>query len=74
MATPGWPTLNEEDQWLTAAMEKRIRESNQTPEELRAQARELRAEAEQTDINGIRDACLTLAAHYEQAAADRLAA
>ena len=66
--------MNEEDQWLTTAMENRIRESNQTPEELRARAQELRAEAEQTDIKGIHDACLALAAHYEQAAADRLAA
>ena len=74
MATPGWPTLNEEDQWLTAAMEKRIRESKRTPEELRARARKLRAQAERTDIKGIRDASLALAAHYEQAAADRLVA
>jgi len=66
--------LHDEDQWLTSALEQQLRESNQTPEELRTQARELRAEAEKTDIKGIRDACLTLAAHYEQAATDRLAA
>jgi hypothetical protein len=74
MAALSWPTLNEEDQWLIGAMEQQLRESTQTPQELRTQARELRAEAEQTDIKGIRDACLALAAHYEQAAADRLAA
>jgi hypothetical protein len=66
--------LHEEDQWLTGAMEQQLRESTQTPEELRAQAQKLRAEAEQTDIKGIRDAALALAEHYEQAAADRLAA
>jgi hypothetical protein len=74
MATPSWPVLHEEDQWLTSAMEQQLRESTQTPEELRTQARKLRAEAEQTDIKGIRDAALALAAHYEQAATDRLAA
>jgi hypothetical protein len=74
MAAQSWPVLHEEDQWLTGAMEQQLRESTQTPEELRAQAQELRAEAEQTDIKGIRDAALALAAHYEQAAADRLAA
>jgi hypothetical protein len=74
MATQSWPVLHEEDRWLTGAMERQLRESTQTPEELRTQARKLRAETEQTDIEGIRDAALTLAAHYEQAAADRLAA
>jgi hypothetical protein len=74
MATPAWPTLRKEDQWLTVAMEKEIRESKRSPGELRAKARRLRAQAEQTDIKGIRDASLALAAHYEQAAADRLVA
>jgi hypothetical protein len=74
MAAESWPVLHEEDQWLTGAMEQQLSESTQTPEELRAQARKLRAEAEQTDIKGIHDAALALAAHYEQAAADRLAA
>jgi len=66
--------LNPEDQWLTAALEKRMLESNQTAEALRAKARELRAEAAETDISGIREACLTMAANYEQVAAERLAA
>jgi hypothetical protein len=51
-----------------------LRESKRTPEQLRARARKLRAQAERTDIKGIRDASLALAAHYEQAAADRLVA
>jgi hypothetical protein len=74
MAALSWPTLRKEDQWLTAAMEKEIRESKRSPEELRAKARRLRAQAEQTDIKGICDASLALAARYEQAAADRLVA
>jgi hypothetical protein len=74
MTAPPWPELNEKDQWLIGAMEKQIRESKRSPEELRAKARRLRAEAEQTDIKGIREASLALAAHYEHAAAERLAA
>jgi hypothetical protein len=66
--------LREEDQWLTKAMERRLRHSKRTPEQLRARAAELRSRAAQTDIKGIRDACLALAAYYEQAAADRLVA
>lgn len=74
MATLSWPELREEDQWLTAAMERRLGNSKRTPEQLRARATELYAAAEQTDVKGIRDAALALAAHYEQAAADRLVA
>ncbi|MFI4978165.1 MAG: hypothetical protein ACHQC8_05780 [Solirubrobacterales bacterium] len=69
-----WLTLNPEDQWLTAALEQELLESNQTPEELRAEARRLRAEAEQTDIKPFREVCLTMAANYELVAAERLAA
>lgn len=69
-----WPTLNDDHQWLTAALEKEMLESNQTPEELRAEAKRLRAEAEQTDIKAYRDACLSMASNYELVATDRLAA
>jgi hypothetical protein len=69
-----WLTLNPEDQWLTAALEKDLLETNQTPEELRAEARRLRAEAEQRDIKVCREALLTMAANYEMVAAERLAA
>ncbi len=55
-------------------MEKRLRETSQTPTELRARARELRVEAEQTDLKGIQDAALALAERYEEAAAARVAA
>jgi hypothetical protein len=65
--------LDEEDRWLLAAMEDQLRESTQSPEQLQARARELRAQAEQSDIKGVRDASLALAGHYEEAAAVRLA-
>jgi hypothetical protein len=69
-----WLTLDDDHQWLTAALEKDLLESNQTPEELRAEAQRLRAEAEQTDIKPYREVCLTMAANYEIVAAERLAA
>jgi hypothetical protein len=72
MSARSWPSLRDEDRWLTAAMEQRLRDSSQSPERLRGRARELRAEAEQSNVKGIRDAVLALAEHYEQAATARL--
>jgi hypothetical protein len=69
-----WPVLHEEDRWLTDAMERRLRDSTQSAEQLRARARDLHAEAEQGDVKGIRDATLALAERYEQAATARLSA
>jgi hypothetical protein len=69
-----WPTLDDDHQWLTAALEQDLLQTNQTPEELRAEAQRLRAEAEQADMDIIREACLTMAANYEIVAADRLVA
>jgi hypothetical protein len=69
-----WPTLKPEDQWLTTALEKQLLESNQTAEELRAEARRLRAEAAQRELKASRDALLAAAANYELVAAERLAA
>jgi hypothetical protein len=69
-----WPALLYEDRWLADAMERRIRESTQSAEQLRSRARDLRAEADQSDVKGIRDATLALAERYEQAAAVRLSA
>ncbi|HVR04742.1 MAG TPA: hypothetical protein VMS02_01785 [Solirubrobacteraceae bacterium] len=63
-----WPVLPDEDRWLIDAMERRLRETNQSVEELRARARELRVEAGQSDMKGIREAALALADRYEQAA------
>jgi len=69
-----WPTLNPQDQWLIDGLEKSILESKQTPEEMRAEAARLRAEAEQREFKASREALLTLAANYETVAAERLAA
>ena len=69
-----WPMLDDDHQWLTAALEQQMLESNQTPEELQAEARRVRAEAEQADMNVIREGLLTLATNFELVAADRLTA
>ena len=55
-------------------MEDWLRDTTQSPEHLRARAGELRTQAEQSDIKGVRDASLALAGRYEDAAAARLAA
>jgi hypothetical protein len=69
-----WPELRDEDRWLTELMDRRLRETTQSAEELRARAQQLRTQAEQTDLEGIRDAALALADRYEQAATTRLSA
>jgi hypothetical protein len=74
MSVRPWPALNEEDRWLTEAMDDLLLESTQSADELRARARELRAQAEQNELKGMRDAAQALADRYEQAAAARLSA
>jgi hypothetical protein len=69
-----WPHLNDEDRWLADAMEQRLRDNTQSAEQLRTRARELRAEAERSDVKGIGDAALALAQRYEHAATARLSA
>jgi hypothetical protein len=69
-----WPVLHDEDRWLTDAMERRLRDSTQSVDQLRARAQELRAEAEQSDVKGIGEAALALAERYEHAATARLSA
>jgi hypothetical protein len=69
-----WPELLAEDRWLTEVMDRRLRASTQSVEELRARACELRAQAEQSEFKGARDAALALADRYEQAATARLSA
>lgn len=69
-----WPELSDGDSWLTEAMERRLRDSTQSAEQLRARARELRAEAEQSEVKGTHDAALALAERYEHAAIARLSA
>jgi hypothetical protein len=55
-------------------MEGRLGESRQRPEDMRARARELRAEADRADVKGVREAKLALADRYEQAAEARRSA
>jgi hypothetical protein len=74
MDVRAWPALPDEDRWLTDAMDHRLRDSAQSSEQLRSRARELRAEADQSDISGIREAALALAERYEQTATARLSA
>lgn len=69
-----WPVLPDEDRWLADTMDRRLRDSTQSAEQLRSRARELRAEAEQSDVQGIRNAALALAERYEQTATARLSA
>lgn len=66
-----WPELEEEDRWLTELLDRQLRETAQSPEQLRARARELRAEAKQSEVKGLRDAALALAERYEQTATAR---
>ncbi len=54
-------------------MEELLEDNSQTPEQLQTRARELRVEADETDIKGVRDAALVLAERYEEAAAARVA-
>ena len=55
-------------------MEDQLRDSTQSPERLQARAGELRTQADQSDIKGVRDASLALAGRYHDAAAARQAA
>jgi hypothetical protein len=69
-----WPALQDEDRWLADAIEGRLHDSTQSAEQLRERASDLRVEAEQSNVQGIRDAALALADRYEHAAAARLSA
>jgi hypothetical protein len=71
MAVRPWPDIP--DRWSIDLMEELLADTEQTPDELRARARQLRGEADRTDIDGYRDAYLALADRYEQAASTRLA-
>ncbi len=67
-----WPNVPGEHRWAIELMEERLKRTDQTPEELRARARQLRAEAADTEVEQYRKAALTLAERYEAAAADRV--
>ena len=72
MADVRWPDLFDQDRWLIDAMDRQVRDSRQSVEELRKRARELRDQAKSTDIRGIRTASVALAERYEQEADSRL--
>jgi hypothetical protein len=73
MTSLTWPTLEPDHQWVTAALEKEMLESSQTPEELRAEAQRIRAEAQKREIVD-RKPMLMYAANLELVAAERQAA
>ncbi len=47
-------------------MEERLESGQQTPEEWRTRARELRQEAVSEDVKGLREAALSLADRYKE--------
>jgi len=74
MCVRPWPELPDEDRWLIDELDRELRETTQSAEELRSRAGELRAEAERSEVKGIVDAALALADRYDQAATARLSA
>ena len=68
-----WPKISDEDQWLIEVLEEHFENTDMPAEELRARGDELRAQAEQSQAGGDRDAALALADRYEQAAVARMA-
>lgn len=69
-----WPPVLEQDRWLIDVIERVLCETDQSADELRMRAVELRGQAEESDVKGVRDASLALADRYEQAASARLSA
>ena len=74
MAVRPWPEIPEEQRWALELMEERLEHTDQTPEELLARADELRTQAAESEIRGVREASLALADRYVEAASARLAA
>ena len=68
-----WAGIASEGRWATEMMEDLLANTTRTQEELLNRARELRAKAAATDIEGYRAGALRLAARFEQAAAARVA-
>lgn len=74
MAAHPWPDLFEEDRWLIDAMEEVFATSDDTSEDMRARARELREYAASHDEHTGRNAALAMADRWEAAAVARLSA
>ena len=66
-----WPKIAEEDQWLIELMEEQFEKTSLTPEQLRARAYVLYAQAAGDRVNGRHDALLALADRYELTATAR---
>ena len=73
MTTLTWATVDEDHQWVLDALEKDLLETNQTPEELRAEAQRVRGEVPEGD-GDIHKAFFMYAANLELVAAEREAA
>jgi hypothetical protein len=71
MALHPWPDVPEEYRWTIELAQERLERTDQTSGQLAARARELRSEAESTDVKGYRDAWLALADRYEALAGSR---
>jgi hypothetical protein len=67
MATDVWPTVPEDQGWVLDEIEEMLAETTDTTQQLTDRARELRAKAKATDIEGFREAWLALADRYEEA-------
>jgi hypothetical protein len=63
--------IDPSDEQMAADMQRIIYEGSQTPEELRARARELRDKAALSDLRGVREAALAVAERKELVAALR---
>jgi hypothetical protein len=68
-----WPDVAPEARWATEMMDELLASTTRSSDELLDRARELRAKAATTDIDGYRSAYVKLADRFEQAAAARLA-
>jgi hypothetical protein len=68
-----WPDVAPEARWATEMMDELLATTTRSSAELLDRARELRAKAAATDIEGYRAGALKLANRFEQAAAARVA-
>jgi hypothetical protein len=68
-----WVGVAPEARFATEAMDELLANTTRSQEELLDRARELRAKAASTDIEGCRSAYETLAKRFEYAAAERVA-
>jgi hypothetical protein len=68
-----WAGAPPEARYFTELMDELLAKGTRTREQLLERAREMREQAEATDIEGYRTAALRLAKRYEYAAAERFA-